>query len=171
MQDLDPLLTIAEVSVAFAGFASLVTVVARRDVDSWHEGNLMRFKLMIYMSLASVLFALLPFAFLYFGVAEIQVWRFSGGLVALFLGCYLAVTIPTFIQLAARGELNGYVAWVLTSLGIFTVILQGLGFFYVIEPSIGTYFIGTGYFLFLSAVSFARLVGASIPPAHHSNDS
>ena len=34
MENLDPLLTIAEVSVAFAGFASIVTILAKQDVDS-----------------------------------------------------------------------------------------------------------------------------------------
>ena len=75
MDDLDPLLTIAEVSVAFAGFASLVTIVVRRDVQSGTDGNIVRFKNMIYMGLASILFALLPFAPLYFEIESESVWR------------------------------------------------------------------------------------------------
>jgi hypothetical protein len=57
MENAEPLLTVAEVAVAFAGFASLVTVVARRGIETWTEGNMVRFRLMIYMSLSSIFFA------------------------------------------------------------------------------------------------------------------
>jgi hypothetical protein len=170
MADLDPLLTIAEVSVAFAGFASLVTVVARRDIKSWNEGNLVRFRLMIYMSLSSILFALLPFAFLYFKLESETVWRYSGGLLGLYLGSYLSLSIPVFVKLVRSGELNGFVASTTASLGIVAAMVQILSFFYVFQPSVGTYFVGALYFLFLSGVSFVRLVAVSILPGDNSGD-
>ena len=161
--NLDPLLTIAEVSVAFAGFASLVTVVARRDIGTWDGGNLLRFRLMIYMSLSSILFALLPFAFFYFDMPEEQAWRVSGGILGIYLGLYLSSIAPQMRRLVAEGDLNGYVAAISAVLGISTASVQLLALAGVLAASIGTYYIGTLYFLFLSGLSFARLVGLSIP--------
>jgi hypothetical protein len=76
MDNLDPFLTVAELSVAFAGFASIVTIVARQDKDAWNDGNVNRFQLMVTSSLASIFFALIPFSFLYFGFNSNEIWRY-----------------------------------------------------------------------------------------------
>ena len=63
-ENLDVLLSIAEISVAFAGFSGIITAVVGRDGSDWDQGNLSRFRLMIFSSLSAIVAALLPFAFL-----------------------------------------------------------------------------------------------------------
>jgi hypothetical protein len=165
MNSAEPLLTIAEVSVAFAGFASIVTVVASRGLEAWGPGNRMRFRLMIYMSLSSVLFSLLPFSFVLLEVSESTTWGLSSAALALFLGSYLIFSIPGFSRLVRNGELNGYVAALSIGLGLVAVAVQVLSLVQIVSPPEGAYFVGVLYLLVLSAISFARLVAVSILPA------
>ena len=62
-ENLDVLLSIAEISVAFAGFSGIITAVVGRDGSDWDQGNLSRFRLMIFSSLSAIVASLLPFAF------------------------------------------------------------------------------------------------------------
>ena len=39
-ENLDVLLSIAEISVAFAGFSGIITAVVGRDGSDWDQGNL-----------------------------------------------------------------------------------------------------------------------------------
>ncbi len=164
MENAEPLLTVAEVAVAFVGFASLVTVVARRGIETWAEGNMVRFRLMISMSLSSIFFALLPFAFLAFEWKEERSWLIC----SLSLGIYLAVTLSTstrgYIALAKQGQLNPFVVGSLSLVVLGATILQLAGVLGAVQPSLGTYLVGVLSLLLLSAVSFARLVSNVILP-------
>ena len=166
MTSTDPLLTIAEVSVAFAGFASIVTVVASRGADSWSAGNLVRFRLMIYMSLSSVLFSLLPFSFLLFNVSELATWQTSSSILGIYLGCYLVLTIRGFISLVRQGQLNIYVTGFTAALGVSAILVQLFSIIDAVSAHEGAYFVGVLYLLLMSAISFARLVAVSILPAN-----
>ena len=64
----DALLTIAEVSATFAGFAALVTLFARRRVDGAVAHDLLRLRLVIGMSVVVVMAALIPVAVAGFGL-------------------------------------------------------------------------------------------------------
>ena len=68
MTGAEVLLTTAEIGVAFAGFASVITVFRQRTDGSWSRPDVIRFQLMIGASLFIVLFALLPFSFDFFGM-------------------------------------------------------------------------------------------------------
>jgi hypothetical protein len=56
----DALLTIAEVSATFAGFAALVTLFARRRVAGEAVHDLLRLRLVIGASVIAVVAALIP---------------------------------------------------------------------------------------------------------------
>jgi hypothetical protein len=73
------LLTIAEIAVAFAGFAALVSVLGRRQDSETRSLDALRLQLMLEVTLEVALFALLPLPFI--GViSEPEIWRIASGL-------------------------------------------------------------------------------------------
>ncbi len=71
----DILLTLAEVSVAFAGFSGVVAVFGRRDPGTWSFADRVRFFMLVHVSLSSLLLCIEPFGLLALNVAEASVWR------------------------------------------------------------------------------------------------
>ena len=76
----DTFLTIAEIAVAFAGFASIVTVLGQNS-DRNPLARTLRWPLrgMIACSLVVMIGALLPTAIGWYGAADATVWRWSSG--------------------------------------------------------------------------------------------
>jgi hypothetical protein len=83
----DFLYTVAEVAVAFAGFAGLVTVLTQRLAESQREFDVVRFRDMLLLSFITGAFALFPTLPASFGVDEETTWRVSS---ALFLSAWTA---------------------------------------------------------------------------------
>jgi hypothetical protein len=83
----DFLYTVAEVAVAFAGFAGLVTVLTQRLAESQREFDIVRFRDMLLLSLIAGAFALFPTLPANFGASEEATWRASS---ALFLVAWTA---------------------------------------------------------------------------------
>jgi hypothetical protein len=80
LTDSDFLFTVAEVGVAFAGFAGLVTILARRlgqGTESQAEVHLLY--RMLLVSMLTVAAALVPYLPFRFGASEPQAWRISSG--------------------------------------------------------------------------------------------
>jgi hypothetical protein len=73
----DLLLTIAEVSIAFAGFASLVTLLGRRGAEHELPLDVARLRGMILTSLLALAFSLFPFLPHMLGASPQAVWRIS----------------------------------------------------------------------------------------------
>ena len=74
------LLTLAEVSVAFAGFAGVVAVFGRREPGTWSFLDRVRFFSLVHASLSAFLHCIVPFGLLAFQLTEAVVWRWSSGL-------------------------------------------------------------------------------------------
>ena len=75
MDHRDILLTLAEISVAFAGFSGVVAVFGRRDPGTWSFADRVRFFMLVHASLSSLLLCIVPFGLLALNVAEASVWR------------------------------------------------------------------------------------------------
>jgi hypothetical protein len=92
MQAGGSLQTLAEVSVALAGFASLLLVLRRGSAASVSQGEGADLFVVVGGNLLVLLFSLIPIPLFYFGVSESAVWRSASGLFAgaLVLG-YLAI--------------------------------------------------------------------------------
>ncbi len=75
MQNAEVLLTLADVSVAFAGFAGLAGVLRRHfaPADHWIAGA--RLRGLIENALIALAFSLIPFALERLGLAGEQLWR------------------------------------------------------------------------------------------------
>ena len=81
----DVLLTLAEVSIAFAGFSSLIAVVGMRSEAPGESFDLVRYWIMLEFSLAALAFSLLPFVLTFLGVPDTAGWRSLSGLIAVFV--------------------------------------------------------------------------------------
>ena len=77
MEHSDLLLTTAEVSIAFAGFASLVTFLGSRGTGHELPRDVARLRAMILMSLLALAFSLFPFLPHVLGASPQAVWRMS----------------------------------------------------------------------------------------------
>lgn len=153
------LLTTAEVAVAFAGFASVVTAFRRREHEGWAPQDALRFQLMIASSLSVVFFALLPFAIDFFGASESSVWASASCVLGLYLVLSLASVARRTNSLTARSALNPHIARSFAAGALITLSLQALnaaGVVFEREP--GPYFLGLLYLLVLAGVSFARML-------------
>ena len=73
----DTLMTLAEVSATFAGFAALVTLFARRRLEGGAAHDLMRLRLVIGASVVVDMAALIPVAVAGFDYPQAVIWRAS----------------------------------------------------------------------------------------------
>ena len=105
MPNNDILLSLAEISAAFAGFAALVSVLSKRNdkmADAIHD--LLRLRLVISSSVAGVAAALLPIGLAAYGINPEVTWRlaalafliFDNGIIASFMRTYRPVR-ETFV--------------------------------------------------------------------------
>ncbi len=120
MEHRDTLLTIAEIAVALAGFASLVSVIGGRQNDTSRVIASLRLRTMLELAFRNAFFALLPLPFLQFAPYDPIVWRISSGL-------YIAITIGYFLLRLRERESAGE-SWLSVSTRIlFSItILAGL---------------------------------------------
>jgi hypothetical protein len=97
LEQTDALLTIAEVSATFAGFAALVTLFARRRVDGAVAHDLLRLRLVIGMSVVVVMAALIPVAVAGFGLAESIAWQLSAAVFLLLIYFVISSFVTSYI--------------------------------------------------------------------------
>ena len=160
----DALYTMAELGVAFAGFASVVTVFRRRDDGEWSSADVIRFRLMISASLCVALFAMLPSTFVFFGASSATTWATCSAVFAVAVSTISAVALRASIRVVAPGGINPVVMWATVAIGLGAILLQVLnasGLFF--QREVGPYYAGLLCLLTISAVSFARLLPVGRP--------
>lgn len=162
MQDTELLYTIAEVAVAFAGFASLVSVLGRRYSRDDPRLDALRLRAMLLSSLIVVGFSLFPFLPMWLGVPDAAVWRISSG--AYFAGNAVAMLLLArrSRQLARQGIREPRsldVFYFLAEVAISALlILVVLGFFSEFASSF--YLAGLFVGLLESGITFFRVVSS-----------
>ena len=156
----DALLTLAEVSATFAGFAALVTLFARRRLEGAAAHDLLRLRLVIGVSVVVVMAALIPVAIAGLGFDEKLTWQLSAAIFLLliyfvigsFIVSYatvkgsfppdrLAVLVAVVLEVLIQASL------ILVLFGVTEERLYGL----YVSALIGT--IGQAAFVFLRLVS------------------
>ena len=80
MEHRDTLLAIAEIAVALAGFASIVSVIAQRAEESSRVADSHRLRLMLEVALRNAGFAVLPLPFLPVASSDPIAWRVASGI-------------------------------------------------------------------------------------------
>ena len=79
MDHRDTLLTIAEIAIALAGFASIVSVIAQRTEERDRVADAHRLRLMLEVALRNAGFAVLPLPFLPWAPSDPMAWRVASG--------------------------------------------------------------------------------------------
>ena len=158
IENIDVLLSVAEISVAFAGFAGIITAVAGRSDGGWDPGNLTRFRLMITSSLAATIMSLMPYIFL-LNSDQIN-WNWSVGILGVFLFFLSALWIRSFV--IGRKNLNNYVSFGVGLMAVSATLVQFVALFGFVVADLGIYFLGVFCLFILSCVAFFRLVTEAI---------
>ena len=167
-ENLDVLLSVAEISVAFAGFAGIITAVVSNNSNGWDPGNLARFRLMIFSSLSAIIASLMPFVFLL--NSDHVNWTWNIGLLGVYLLGFSAYIIRSFIL--ARRNLNNYVSFAISFLAVSATLVQFAALLGLVTPKLGIYFLGVFYLFIQSCIAFIRLVTEAIlrPDDAHSKN-
>ena len=167
MEHSEHLFTLAEVAVAFAGFASIVGILGQRAASSPDRLNALRMRIMLLHSLVVVAFSFVPSILYSYGIEQEMVWRASSGL---YLVASVSVVVPLGLRLAALRAVErsiqpwvGYVAFPVIALEIILSIANTIG---VTDPvEAGIYLTVLGLRLSLAGLAFVLLIFAFLSPS------
>jgi hypothetical protein len=98
----DTLLTIAEIAIALAGFASLISVIGHRSSATARANSLLRLRLMLEVSFRNAAFALLPLPFVQIASSDPMLWRIFSGLYLVVTTIHVAIRLRPFDADAER---------------------------------------------------------------------
>ncbi len=162
----DILLTLAEVSVALAGFSGVVAVFGRRDPGNWSFADRFRFFSLVHSSHSSLLLCIVPFGLLAFNVAEASVWR---TLSALFVLYNVVVAFLSFRRLLAaspseRAEFTPIVFPV--TLAMIAAVLALNIYNVVVGATFGPFLVALILLLVTSSFLFARMLISAFGTGH-----
>ena len=155
----DVLLTIAELAVAFAGFASIVVLFQHRDPASWPPAVPVRLRAMVESSLATLYGALLPFLLHHLGLTEPELWAWSSVAIAVALVVVGVAFYRRALPHLPSGNLSRTFTLAVASVAVLVVLLQlanAIGF--VFRPSFGPYLAGVIWSLVVASLVFLRMV-------------
>jgi hypothetical protein len=102
MLDIDILLSIAEIAVAFAGFAAIAGVIGNRQTASEHH-DFERLRGVVVASIVVVVAALVPIVLWRFGLADESVWRLASGIA-------LIINLLGLVQVVRGGTRSGLIS-------------------------------------------------------------
>ena len=162
MEGSDVLLAIAEVSIALAGFTSVVAVLGKRSYGDWSPEDTMKLWLMLEYSFATLFLALIPFVPHSLGLPGSPTWIVSSSVMALFLIGHQLVAGPRILRLARQGrwvtrwQQVAVVSLIGSALVIQLLNVSGFGF----HHSFGAYFLGLLLVLALAALNFVSLLAS-----------
>ena len=168
MTESDVLLTIAEIAVAFAGFASLVSVLGKGTSTDDPRVSGTRMRGMINFSLMAIAFSLVPYLLHRYGLDQGIVWRLSSALFALgFLG--ITVWVGRMVKRLRSLELDGRGVQTMIRTppflgGIAGTAILGVNAI-VASPSLmpAVYLTGLGLLLLMSGFAFSVIVFSFLP--------
>jgi hypothetical protein len=158
MNEVDQLLTIAEVSVALAGFAGIVATFQFRQQVKVNQGHVLALSLIVNISLVGAFFAVLPLVFLNYGMPELKVWTLCSGLMGVNISMFMIFiwrtqrvnSLPRVVKLVYLLFFGAAFAVVLANF----MNAGGL----IVDHQFGTYFISFVYCFFLVGYNFSRLL-------------
>ena len=160
----DLLLTTAQIGMALAGFAGLVTLLGRPGLREGFELNEIRFRSMIELSLFLVGFALLPFLPAELGLDRTTLWRAGCAVYALAALVFLAHSTLRNRRLLGRVVIAGGATVALFAVGAILaalLVLAAAGGFAGHEASV--YLAALFLHLGAAAFFFIRLLYGAFP--------
>ena len=154
----DVLLTIAELSIAFAGFASIVVAFQHGEPSTWPPAVPVRLRAMIESSLGTMFCSLLPFLLYYWGIDGAALWSASSAIAS----AALAILTVIFYQRARPflgGGLSKTFTFTVAAVAVVVIVLQISNVLGVPAPAnFGNYLAAIIWSLGVAAMVFLRLV-------------
>jgi hypothetical protein len=152
--------SLAEFSIALAGFTSIVVVFSRRDGE-FHPGDRFRIRIALVASLGAAFLALVPVGLELTGLSPSAVWRVSS---LVLVSAVAWDSVHAYAQLNrlppdARAVLSSRLSSFLRALRLFSFlagVLNGTGLLFVPQP--GVYFFAVFCALLYGAIAFVRMV-------------
>jgi len=157
MPESDILLTVAELSVAFTGFATLAGVLGKpRSVDAAFM-NSARLRGMLESAVLALAFALIPFVPLLFGVAQDVSWRLAAAAFLVANGARQFFLFRRLPSIRAAGASTVWLNIVLAAQTVSSLVLLAVALGLSGEHAGAAYVLSLFIALFVSAVFFLRL--------------
>ena len=149
--------TLAEVAIALTGFTGIVVALRSRADEALSGYALVRFRILLFASLAAVAFALLPFLCHHLGVPPVATWSICSSAVA-------AIMIPIAIHDTrafrtysdVMPELDRRIAPLLGVVGAALWMYQVSNV--LVLHAFGPYLVAPMWFLGFSAFQFSQMV-------------
>lgn len=151
---------LAEVSVALVGFTGVVAAFGMRE-DSLSEVDVLRFRAMLYASIAALLFSLLPLVLFHLNAPEEWVWAVSSFAMVLYVGALQFWTFRRLSNVALTAD-PSYNLWISRSISLLMTVVLVIEFLnafgILIERSFAFYLLGLMALLVLCVVMFVRML-------------
>lgn len=159
MQGADVLLTIAEVAVAFAGFASIVVLFQHRDPAKWPQAVVVRLRTMIEGSLAALFSALFPFVLHHLGLPAKPLWALSSLVLAAGYVAFTGLVWRRSRGPIARRELSRSFSASVGAISVFVFVMLVLNAADIVfHRGFGVYLVGVSWTLVFASLMFLRVV-------------
>lgn len=162
MPGADVLLTVAEIAVAFAGFASVVVLFQQGEPARWAPAVVVRLRTMIESSLVTLFAALMPFLLHHGGLADESLWGTASAVLVVAYAAFGARVWGRSRGAVASGELSG--AFSAAMAGVTLLVGAALlcnAFGVLLQRGIGAYLVGVAWILGFSSLMFLRLAAFS----------
>lgn len=154
----DILLTLAEVSVAFAGFSGVVAVFGRRDPETWSFADRFRFFSLVQASLSSLLLCIMPFGMLALNISESTVWRSMSALFVLYAIVVVIFSSRRFLA-TSSSDRGGFTMSVFpVAIAVSAPLLVASIYNVVVSAAFGPFLAALIFLLILSSFLFARML-------------
>lgn len=159
------LLTLAQIGLALAGFAGLISVFRKSGRD-WIPQEVAGMKLIFEHTFAEVFFALLPFPLFYIFESEPRAWKLSSLLLACFFAFDFSINAIRLRKLTAKGappRRRKAFLYIFMPVTVLSAILQVLNLF--VWGSVSNYIWGLLWLLVAPSVQFFHFILSFEQPA------
>jgi len=160
LSEADLLPVIAELSIVFAGFASLISVAGAINSREQVTAALWRMRGMLETAMLAFAFSLMPYLPAKFGVSDNLSWHAA----AVVFATVVIARLVFFIRVRERPKLiNPRVAQVIGGGQLFaSLLLLGASFWLPLAAVVGAYHLLLLLMLFVSAILFSRVAMLAI---------
>ncbi len=161
---------VAEISIAFTGFAGIVGALAGAKLRPAHLQVWLPFWLMIEGGLGTLFAALFPMLPYHLGLSDPHVWSASSGFVVILIVCHIAFMSPRLIRAFKNSSYVRLPALRILQIGarsalviaLVSQLLNALGV--GLPQSAGGFLIGLYCLLLVSGLNFAYLMFVLLRP-------
>jgi hypothetical protein len=155
------LLTISQVAVGLAGFATILVALSGKP-HQWTPVDAFRIRNILAFSFESVFLSLVPFVLAFFSLPDSSVWRFSLFILAITTLAGVLQVLGGVYRLSRpeRTVLKTLVVSTVTSVLSAMAAVELLAAFGIVRPASAVFFLGVVVLLGVSAVLVARFLFA-----------